>query len=139
MANYSFYMGMDGKLPMGMKQTLAYVLPAYAGQKVSLSISPAKEKRSLDQNDYYRGYVLTHVRRVRLENGDAVTLDAAHEDLLEEFAPRVEGVTLKGKQYSRAKRTHEMSAPEMSEFITAITARMAEFGEPIPMYEGKRG
>lgn len=121
-------------MPVGMKETLRRVFPSFAGRRISLSINEAKDKRSLDQNSYYRACVLPHVRQVRFDNGDPVSLEKAHEDLLQEFSPRVEGKTLDRKSYARPKRTREMSVPEMSEFITAITAAMANFGNPIPMY-----
>lgn len=137
--SYSFWMREDGKLPDSMKVTLARIFPSYAGKKISLDIHEAKDKRSLDQNSYYRGYILTHVRQVRFDNGDPISLDKAHEDLLEEFAPRIEGKMLAGKIYTRAKRTHEMDVKEMSDFVTAITATMANFGYPVPMFEGQHG
>jgi hypothetical protein len=135
MTTYTFCMNEDGKMPVGIKETLARLFPSLAGKKIRLSIEEAKDKRSLDQNAYYRGFVLTHVRHVRLENGDPVSLDQAHEDLLEQFSPRVEGKTLLGKPYSRAKRTHEMNVEEMANFITVITATMADFGNPMPIRE----
>lgn len=125
----------NGRLPEGIRETLARIFPSFAGKKMRLVIEEAKDKRSLGQNSYYRGFILPHVRQVRFKNGDPVSLDNAHEDLLEEFAPRVTGVTLLGKKYGRAKRTHEMNVTEMAEFITAITARMAQFNDPVPMQE----
>lgn len=98
-----------------------------------LVIEEAKDKRSLGQNSYYRGFILPHVRQVRFDGGDPISLDQAHEDLLEQFAPHVEGATLLGKKYSRPKRTHEMNVEEMANFITGITAQMAQFGSPVPM------
>ena len=127
----------NGEMPAGIKQTFAKMLASFAGKKIRLYIEEAKEKRSLNQNSYYRGFVLTHVRQVRFENGDPVSLDKCHEDLLAEFAPYIQGTTVTGRSYSRPMRTHEMSVQEMATFITAITAMMANFGMSIPLSESQ--
>lgn len=137
MTTYTFCMLEDGKMPIGIKETLARLFPSFAGKKIRLSIEEAKDKRSLNQNSYYRGYVLTHVRHIRAENGDPVSLDKAHEDLLEEFAEQVGSKTFTGRRYTRPMRTHEMNVEQMANFITAITAMMANFGNPIPLNEAQ--
>lgn len=63
--------------------------------------------------------------------GDALSLDAVHEDLLTQFAPTKPGKAMDGKAYTRPMRTREMSKEEMANFITAITAMMVDF-EPVP-------
>lgn len=135
MTQYTFCMLDNGRLPDGIKQTLANVFPSYAGKKVRLAIDEAKERRSLDQNSYYRAAILPHVRRVRFEAGDPMNLDAVHEDLIKTFAPVISAKDMYGKAYTRPMRTHEMSVSEMAQFITAISAVMAQFGSPVPMQE----
>lgn len=132
MSTYTFHMLDNGKMPEGMRATLSRIFPSYAGKKISLSIREAKEKRSLDQNSYYRGVILPHVRQSRFDMGDPMSLDAAHEDNIKSFAPVVECKDLFGNTYTRPLRTHEMSVAQMAEFITAITATMAQFGYPVP-------
>lgn len=107
------------------------IFPAYAGKKISLAINESKEKRSLDQNAYYWAGVVPHVRQVRFDAGDPVSMDQCHEDLLEEFAPRITCKRIDGTPYTRAMRSKEMNVKQMAEYITAITARMAQFGNPI--------
>jgi len=126
----------NGKMPEGMKATLLNVFPSYAGKKIKLSIAEAKEKRSLDQNAYYWTAIVPHVRKVRFDMGDPLSIDQVHEDLLKQFAPVVSGKDLMGGQYARPKRSKEMSVAEMAEYITAITATMAQFGNPVPLREG---
>ena len=58
-----------------------------------------------------------------------------HEDLLFEFAPRVEGKCFKINNGRRPMRSKEMSVKEFSEYVTVITAEMASFGSPVPMRE----
>lgn len=139
MITYTFCMLENGKLPLGIKETLARILPSFAGRKVKMSIAEAKEKRSLDQNAYYWVAIIPHIRQVRFDAGDPVTLDQCHEDLLEEFAPRVECKRFGGEGYTRSMRSKEMSVPEMANYLTAITARMAQFGNPIPLNEKQWG
>lgn len=132
MPDYTFIMQQDGKLPVGMKDTLGRVLPSYAGKKIKLSINEAKDKRSLDQNSYYWVAIVPHVRQVRFDNGDPMSIEATHEDLLNEFAPTVECKRIDGSTYTRPMRSKEMSVDQMAQYMTAITARMAQFGNPIP-------
>jgi hypothetical protein len=133
MSTYAFIVQQDGKLPPGMRETLSKVFPSYAGKKISMSISEAKEKRSLDQNAYYHGVVKPHVRKVRMEMGDAKSLPDIHEDLLNQYAPTVTSRRLDGTVYTRAKRSKEMSVQEMATVITAISGDMAAMGWPVPM------
>lgn len=131
----SFKVLENGRLPEGIKESLKWIFPSFAGKKIRLSIEESKEKRSLDQNSYYRGVVLPHVRKVRFEVGDPVNIDAVHEDLIKSFAPVINAKNMYGKAYTRPMRTHEMSVNEMAQFITAISAVMAQFGSPVPMQE----
>lgn len=135
MTTLTFCMMPDGKLPIGIRESLAKLFPPLAGKKLRLTIDEAREKRSLDQNAYYWAAIVSHVRQVRFDNGDPVSEDKCHEDLLEEFAPRVECKKLTGGTYARPMRSKEMSVPQMAEYITAITASMANFGNPIPLNE----
>lgn len=132
MKRLSFLVTEDGKLPEGIKSTLKWVIPSFAGKKVELSIGEAKDKRSLDQNAYYWTVVVPHVQKVRLENGDPVTEDTVHEDLLFEFSPRVDGKCIKINNGKRPMRSKEMSVKEFSDYVTAITSAMAAFGNPVP-------
>ena len=132
MANtYSFMVLPSGKLPDGIKAALALVIPTYAGKKLRFTVEEAKEKRALDQNSYYWAAIVPHVRKYRAEMGDPVSIDQTHEDLLEQFAPRVAATRLDRTPYTRAMRSKEMSVQQMAEYITVITATMAQFGNPV--------
>jgi len=85
----------DGKLPDGAKSALATLLPKYAGKEISITIAEKKDKRNLEQNKFYWKVIVPHVREVRAKHGDMVGEDTAHEDLLFEFAPRLEGRCIK--------------------------------------------
>jgi hypothetical protein len=131
MPKLTFVMTMDGNLPAGIKATLAGLLPTFAGKKVIFSISEAKDKRSLNQNDFYRTVILPHVREMMYDLGDARSLDAWHEVLLLSFSPLVSMVALNGDPVMLPKRTRAMEKPEMTAFITAIIAECADRGYPV--------
>lgn len=135
MNTYTFCMLENGKMPEGMRLTLANIFPSFAGKKLKLTIAEAKEKRSKSQNDYYWTAIVPHVRKVRFEMGDPLSTEQVHEDLLAQFAPGKEAKRLDGQSYNRPMRSKEMSVPEMAEYITAITACMAQFGNPVPTKE----
>lgn len=137
MTELNFHVLPNGRLPEGIKHSLGHIIPSLAGKKVRLSIGEAKEKRSLDQNAYYWSAIVPHVRKVRFDMGDPLTIEQVHEDLLAQFAPAANAKRIDGKGYSRPMRSKEMSVPEMADFLTAITACMAEFGDPVPMMEAE--
>lgn len=122
-----------GKLPEGIKHTLSVLFPAYAGKTLRLSISEAKEKRSLEANAYYWVAIVPHMRKFRFECGDALSIEQVHEDMLAQFAPTVTGKRPDGTLYTRPMRSKEMSVSEMAQYINCITAWLATEGWPVPM------
>jgi len=132
----SFIVTPQGLLPEGIRDTLKRVIPTFAGKRMWLELREFKEKRSLDQNSYYRGVVLPHVRMVMFEAGDANTVDYWHEVLLSSFAPLVDVVNIHGEVTKQPQRTHLMDVETMNKFITAISAEMATRGYPVPIKEG---
>lgn len=127
----SFYITPEGKLPDTIRVRLQQVIPTFAGKRMTLELKEYQEKRSLDQNALLWSKINPHVRMVRFNFGDPVTMEQVHEDLLAEFAPTVECKKLDGTLYSRPMRSKEMSVKQFNDYVTAICARMAEFGEPI--------
>lgn len=129
----------NGKMPDGMRSTLANVFPSYAGKKIKLSISEAKEKRSLDQNSYYWTAIVPYVRKARFDMGDPLSIDQVHEDLLGQFSPTIDAKKIDGSLYVRVKRSKEMNVNEMASYITAIIGFMASIGYPVPIHEDDNG
>lgn len=127
----TFIITPDGKLPEGIRTTLQRVIPTFAGKRMTLELREYQEKRSLDQNALLWSCINPHVRMVRFNFGDPVTIEQVHEDLLAEFAPTVECKKLDGTTYTRPMRSKEMSVKQFNDYVTAIQARMAQFGEPI--------
>lgn len=111
---------------------MANIIATLAGKRIKISVSEWKEKRSLDQNALYWAGIVPHVRKVRFDNGDPLTTEQVHEDLLAQFAPSVTMKRLDSTVYTRPMRSKEMSVPEMAAYITAITETMSSFGFPVP-------
>lgn len=129
----NFQLSANGSMPDAIAHVFTNALLSFSGKKVRISIEEAKTIRSLDQNSYYWGVIVPHVRKVRFDMGDPTTVEQTHEDLLAQFAPSKEARKLNGETYERPMRSKEMSVNEMSQYVTAITACMAEFGHPVPM------
>ncbi len=132
MKTFSFQVQDNGKLTDISRQIMANIIATLAGKRIKISVSEWKEKRSLDQNALYWAAIVPHVRKVRFDNGDPLTTEQVHEDLLAQFAPSVTMKRLDSTIYTRPMRSKEMSVPEMAAYITAITETMAAFGFPVP-------
>ena len=110
---------------------------AHAGKKVRIMLSENIAKRSLQANSFYWACVVPAVREFRMDNGDTVSNEQVHEDLIAEFAPQIECRALDpkaGKAIGRRyKRTSEMDKKEMADYIDAIRTRLAAFVFHIPV------
>lgn len=106
---------------------------AHHNKIVKITLSENIKKRSLSQNSFYWGIIVPEVRQFRMDNGDTVSTNQAHEDLMAEFSPQVASKNLKGETIWRAMRTHEMNTKQMSDYSTAIIVRLGEFGYNFPM------
>lgn len=114
-------------------QWFTNAIQGYIGQRVAIEIRPAGKKRSNQANAYYWAVIVPHVRNFRLEQGDPVSIEQVHEDLLQDYSPTTTGRRLSGAGYIRPLRSSEMSVQQMNDYITAITATMAQMGAPVPM------
>lgn len=132
MKTYSFQVQDNGKLTDASRQIMANIIATLAGKRIKISVSEWKEKRSLDQNALYWAAIVPHVRKVRFDMGDPLSIEQVHEDLLSEYAPTVVCKRMDGTTYTRPMRSKEMSVPEMAAFITAVTHCMSSFGYPVP-------
>jgi hypothetical protein len=135
MTDLSFQVQDNGRLTDAARQIVANFIAAMPGKRIKLSISEWKEKRSINQNDYYWVAIVPHVRKVRFEMGDPLSTEQVHEDLLAQFAPAKTATRLDKTTYQRPMRSKEMSVSQMADYITAITACMADFGFPVPIRE----
>lgn len=134
MLEFTFFVTEQGKLPQGIRETLARVIPTFAGKKCRLSISEAKDKRSLESNRYYWGCVVSTIRQYRLEQGDAVSLEQVHEDLLSAFAPLVEREIL-GVKRIVPMRSSAMNKDNFTQYLRNIEVALADFGISLPAHE----
>lgn len=63
MPTLTFCMTEEGKLPIGIKESLARMLPAYAGKKMRMVIEEYKETTSDKQRRYYFGVIVKAYHR----------------------------------------------------------------------------
>lgn len=131
----SFYVLETGKLPEGIKATLARVIPTFAGKKVRLVIEEAKEKRSTDANRYYWGVLVEEVRKFHLEQGHAISPDDCHEELLAVYAPMVERKALDGSIKLTPLRSSAMNKEQFYKYCLTIEVALADFGIILPAHE----
>lgn len=132
---FTFIVTPEGKLPVGIASTLTARLKELAGKKCTIELLEAKDKRSLNANAFYWSVVLPIVRQFRLEQGDAVSIEQIHEDLLSEFAPLVESKLLDGAIKLVPKRSKNMNVEEFSNYLRAIEVRLNQFSIYLPVME----
>lgn len=125
----------DGKLPSGIASTLTSRLKELAGKKAVIKLEEAKDKRSNDANAFYWSCVVPLVRQFRLEQGDAVSLEDVHEDLLSEFSSLVERKMMDGTVKLVPKRSKHMTVEEFHKYILAIEVRLNEFSIYFPAHK----
>ena len=108
-------------------------MKAHESKQVRIILTENLKKRSLPQNSFYWSVIIPHVRQFRMDNGDTVSIEQVHEDLIAEFSPLNERKNLDGRMHFSSTRTHEMNKKEFSDYVTAIMARLSEFGCHIPL------
>lgn len=134
MAQFTFYVTESGRLPQGIASTLTARLKELAGKKCTIKLEEAKDKRSNDANAFYWSCVVPLVRQFRLEQGDAVSLEDVHEDLLQEFSPLVERKMMDGTVKLVPMRSKHMTVEQFHKYILAIEVRLNEFSIYFPAH-----
>ena len=95
----------NGRLPDYIGVTVRDLLKELAGKWIYISISERKEKCSLDALRYYRGVLVPAARKYRAEQGDPVTPEQCHEELLSTFSEYVQVKGFDGEIRLLPKRT----------------------------------
>lgn len=79
MKPYIFFVSPEGKLPQGIKETLARVIPTFAGKKVRLTLEEAKPHSSDPQRRYYFGVIVESIQEMFKDAGTVISKDEMHE------------------------------------------------------------
>lgn len=135
MAKLTFMCLPEGKLPIGIAQILTARLKEFAGQKCTVELELAKDKRSNDANAYYWGVLVVAVRSFLLEQGQAKSVEDIHEDLLASYAPIVSRVGMDGKERFVPMRSSQMDKEQFQAYCLNIEVALADFGVVLPAHE----
>lgn len=134
MTTHTFYMGQDGKIPLGMKVTLSNIFPSYAGKKIKLSISESKEKRSLDQNAYWFGILDKHVVQPFRAAGSNWSNYKIHCHIMHELGYEDALVDPNGRVVASRLHSSEFNTAQWEEFMERARAYIAsEYNIYLPL------
>ena len=122
----------NGKLPEGVKATLARIIPTYAGKEMVLTLEPAKKRRSLSQNSFFHGPFLDALTDMFLEAGNDIDRDTVKDIAKEKFGLRVSVTMPDGVIESKPKSTREYTTTEIEEFMEKIRAWAARYDHQLP-------
>lgn len=133
----SFYILESGKLPEGIKATLARVIPTLAGKKVKLELVEADDKRTLSQNAFYWTAIIPSIRDYLMREGETKHLsdDYIHyKILLPTYAPRFTAEGLDKVEREGIITSSQMTKKQFSEYILKIEADMCNFNITLPSH-----
>jgi hypothetical protein len=102
------------------------ILGNYEPAKIRVTVAPNREKRSLDQNAYYWGFVVPPI--CEYTGYTPKQQDDVFQHL---FAPR-EVKKWRGREVVTIKHCKDLSTGEFAEFLERIIAEAADMGIVIP-------
>ncbi len=133
MATLSFQMMPDGKLPVGIRETLARSLPSFAGKRVRFTFEEAKKVRTLKQNRFYFGPMINAVRLWLLDNGAVFSAADVHEYLWRNVLKETEMVVMPdGSHFERRLSSKDSTTAQWEKRMDIIRAWGAERGLELP-------
>lgn len=133
MTTLSFQMTPEGKLPEGIKVTLARSLPAFAGRKMRFTFEEAKKQRSIKQNRFYFGPMINAVRLWLLDNGSVFSASDVHEYLWRNVLKETEMVVMPdGSTFERRLSSKDSTPADWEKRMDILRAWGAERGLELP-------
>jgi hypothetical protein len=112
--------GIDGSLRLHKRSEFDSLMKDFKGCDVLITVSKKYKKRSINQNAYYFGVVVTEIRDRLNELGHNVTLDLTHEMLKARFNSQESFNEATGEVFNFPKSTTEMNTEEFCEYIDKI-------------------
>lgn len=134
------YVQENGRLPVYVGEKLRDLLKELAGKKVYLSLEEdiPQTTCSLAALRYYRGVLLPAARKYRANQGDPVSPEKCHEELLSTFSEYTDIRGFDGVIRSLPKRTHTGDEPlddkEFYKFCLAVEGFLASEGVVLPAH-----
>ncbi len=116
----------QGHMPAPMRMGIKTALERMEGKRITVKISRVHKKRSVNQNDYYFGYVVPKAIEVFLLAGDIVDEDYVHKFMKMELG----GMKVRSKLTGQWIPTSSTEASTISweEWMTNIRKWAAENG-----------
>jgi hypothetical protein len=112
--------GIDGALRLHKRKEFDNLLKDFKGSDVLITVSKKFKRRSVNQNSYYWGVVVTEIRDRLNELGHNVTLDLTHEMLKARFNTQESVNESTGEVFKFPMSTTEMNTEEFCEYIDKI-------------------
>ena len=95
--------------------------------RLRVIIEKVYSKRSGQQNRYYWGVVISVLLFEVQAQGNEISRDELHEELLKMFAPKKEIKNKNGEFFEVPMRSHEMNRSEMSDYTESVRRWAADF------------
>lgn len=100
---------------------------------VFLTVALKSDRKSIDQNDMFRGLCRDISEYWNANNEEKTTAEAVARDLKVQYGViSTHYSPVSGKRSARIKSTAEYTKPEMSALISATLAWAADMGIPLP-------
>ena len=108
-------------------------LSHHDGKDVCITIERKRKKRSLNQNHFYWGVVIPHVRYILESYGNEVDDDETHSFLKQHVGKlRTSVIGGKGNRLDVLKSSAQLTTAEFEEYILKVRAWSATEGVQIP-------
>jgi len=124
----------DGRLPDGIKHSLATLLPSYAGKKINFTIEETKDTASDKQRRYYFGVVVPAYQQYFKEKGQSFDKDNMHDAMMKSIGgfnnPFVNPFT--GEPDDGRKSYNDLTKAQAEGYHTLCRKWAAEHGFDIP-------
>jgi hypothetical protein len=123
----------DGRLPIEVAREISAVIKGMEGATIRLTLKTVKPRRTLSQNDYYKGFIIPQFIKWARQYGNNLTKETA-DQVLKEMVGYVDTLTMPdGSQRDIPKHTAEEEKSEMADFITNVTGALAvDWGLTLP-------
>lgn len=121
-----------GKLPQGIRETLAALFPVYAGKVIKLSISESKKYRSNPQNRFWFGAMIPAIKEWFMEHGHNFSAEEIHEYMVKRVWKHTQIVLIENEPYERRLSSADLSTIEWEKYMDITRHWGAERGLILP-------
>lgn len=134
MSSWTFTVTPEGKLPIGIKETLLRVIPTLAGKRMTMSLNIAKKYSSDPQRAYYFGVIVPRIQGLLLtQGGKYIDDDDIHSWLMWNVGKWVKEKDMgRGEKMLLRRSYTDLSTVEAEEHHTKCRKWAAERGCDIP-------